>query len=154
MKTFASVEELQDAVGSAAMTSDWVQIDQARIDAFADATDDHQWIHVDPDRAASGPFGATIAHGYLSLSLLPALSYGMFTLEGAELAINYGSDRVRYPSAVPVGSRLRAHAEIIDVTPAPQGVRVTQRVTMEIEGASKPAMIADTISLYVLPAAG
>lgn len=151
MKTFADVAELEGAIGAPPMLSDWMEITQERVNAFAEATDDHQWIHVDPHAAASGPFGTTIAHGYLTLSLLPALGYDLFSLAGSTTVINYGSDRVRYPSVVPVGSRLRASAEIIAVTPAPQGVRVTQRVTMEIEGAQKPAMVAETLSLFILP---
>jgi acyl dehydratase len=147
---FRSVAQLVAAVGSPAETSDWVEIDQSRVDAFADATGDHQWIHVDPVRAAGGPFGGTIAHGYLTLSVIPALMFGLVTFEGDPTIINYGLDRVRFLSPVPVGSRLRVHSEITDVTPTPQGVRLSQRITVEIEGTERPAAIAETISLVLL----
>ena len=150
MTHFASVAGLTAAVGSPAQISDWMLIDQKRIDTFAEATSDHQWIHVDPERAAAGPFGGTIAHGYLSLSIISVLLFGLVTLEGSPMVINYGLDRVRFPHPVPVGSRVRAHAEITAVTPTPQGVRLHQRVTIEIEGVEKPAAVADTISLLIL----
>ncbi len=107
---FPSPDALLDAVGADLGTSDWVVVDQARIDGFADATDDHQWIHVDPERAASGPFGGTIAHGYLSLSLLAPLMFELLQVDGTALVVNAGSDRVRYLSPVRSGSRIRAHA--------------------------------------------
>lgn len=150
MTHFSSVAELTDAIGAPAQVSDWMLIDQKRIDTFADATGDHQWIHVDPERAASGPFGGTIAHGYLSLSIISVLLFGLVTLEGSPMIINYGLDRVRFPHPVPVDSRVRAHAEITAVTETPHGVRLHQRVTIEIEGIDKPAAVADTISLLVL----
>jgi acyl dehydratase len=152
MTHYASVAELEAAVGSPAQTSSWTTIDQERINQFADATGDHQWIHVDPARAATGPFGRTIAHGYLTLSLISELLFGLTTLEGSPMVINYGLDRVRFLSVVPVGSRIRAHAQISVVTPAPQGVRVATTVTVEIEGVDKPALIAETIALFVLEA--
>ncbi|KAD3436373.1 dehydratase [Arthrobacter yangruifuii] len=149
MAHFGSVEELAGAVGTVE-TSEWVLIDQDRINRFADATDDHQWIHVDPERAARGPFGGTIAHGYLSLSLLPALASGRFRVEGMVMGVNYGLDRVRFPHPVPVDSRIRACSEIVSVQNVPQGVRVKLLVTIEIEGAGKPAAVAESLSLYVL----
>ena len=149
MARFSSVEELAAAVGQKE-TSDWITIDQERVNRFADATDDHQWIHVDPERAKEGPFGGTIAHGYLSLSLLPALASGRFRVDGMVMGVNYGLDRVRFPHPVPVGSRVRAHSEIMSVEPVAQGVRVKLLVTIEIEGVDKPAAVAESISLYVL----
>nr|WP_231708825.1 MaoC family dehydratase [Arthrobacter sp. zg-Y20] len=131
-------------------TSDWITIDQERINMFADATDDHQWIHVDPERAADGPFGSTIAHGYLSLALLPALASGRFRVDGMVMGVNYGLDRVRFPHPVPVGSRVRARSEIASVEQVDRGVRVKLLVTVEIEGVDKPAAVAESISLYVL----
>ncbi|UWX96237.1 MaoC family dehydratase [Arthrobacter zhaoxinii] len=148
MARFSSVEKLAGAVGRVE-TSEWVLIDQDRINRFADATDDHQWIHVDPERAAKGPFGGTIAHGYLSLALLPALASGRFRVDGMVMGVNYGLDRVRFPHPVPVDSRVRARSEIVSVQTVPRGVRVTLLVTIEIEGVEKPAAVAESISLYV-----
>ncbi|MCC9203539.1 MaoC family dehydratase [Arthrobacter sp. zg-Y769] len=149
MAHFGSVQELEAAVGQAE-TSEWVLIDQDRVNRFADATDDHQWIHVDPERAAKGPFGGTIAHGYLSLALLPALASGRFRVDGTVMGVNYGLDRVRFPHPVPVGSRVRARSELASVETTAQGVRVKLLVTIEIEGVDKPACVAESISLYVL----
>ena len=149
MAHFGSVEELAAAVGQVE-TSDWITIDQERVNLFADATDDHQWIHVDPERAAHGPFGGTIAHGYLSLALLPALASGRFRVDGMVMGINYGLDKVRFPHPVPVGSRVRAHSEIVSVEEVAQGVRVKLLVTVEIDGVDKPAAVAESISLYVM----
>lgn len=149
MAQFRSVEELSAAVGQVE-TSGWVSIDQERVNRFADATGDHQWIHVDVERARTGPFGGTIAHGYLVLSLLPELTAGRVQLEGMVMGINYGLDRVRFVHPVPVGSRVRARSEITTVEAVHQGVRVHMTVTVEIEGAEKPAAVAESISLYVL----
>ncbi|MCC3277656.1 MULTISPECIES: MaoC family dehydratase [unclassified Arthrobacter] len=149
MAHFGSVAELSAAEGHVE-TSDWITIDQERINMFADATDDHQWIHVDPERAADGPFGSTIAHGYLSLALLPALASGRFRVDGMVMGVNYGLDRVRFPHPVPVGSRVRARSEIASVEQVDRGVRVKLLVTVEIEGVDKPAAVAESISLYVL----
>jgi acyl dehydratase len=149
MTNFASVAELTDAAGTELGTSDWLVIDQERIDAFAEATGDHQWIHVDVERATAGPFGGTIAHGYLTLSLLPLLTGSMFTVENAPMRINYGLDRVRFVQPVRSGSRVRAIATLSAVEPASQGVRATVVVTMEIEGLPKPALVAETIVLVV-----
>jgi acyl dehydratase len=146
---FASVDDLIAAVGRPAETSEWILIDQKRIDTFADATGDHQWIHVDLERAASGPYGVTIAHGYLTLSLLSGLLFGLMSFDGNPTVINYGLDRVRFLSPVPVDSRVRVHVEIADVTPTPQGARLTQSVTFEIEGVEKPAAVAVALSLIV-----
>ena len=149
MAHFGSVEELAAAVGQVE-TSDWITIDQERVNLFADATDDHQWIHVDPERAAQGPFGGTIAHGYLSLALLPALASGRFRVDGMVMGVNYGLDRVRFPHPVPVGSKVRARSEIASVEQVAQGVRVKLLVTVEIDGVDKPAAVAESISLYVM----
>ena len=149
MAQFGSVQELAAAVGQVE-TSDWISIGQERVNLFADATDDHQWIHVDPERAAHGPFGGTIAHGYLSLALLPALASGRFRVDGMVMGINYGLDKVRFPHPVPVGSRVRAHSEIVSVEEVAQGVRVKLLVTVEIDGVDKPAAVAESISLYVM----
>ncbi len=139
---------LADAVGQKA-TSDWFTIDQDRITAFADATEDHQWIHVDPERAASGPFGATIAHGFLTLSLLPHLASSLVEVGGIAMAINYGMDKVRFLTPVQAGSRVRATTEIAGAEETRMGVRLSSTVTVEIEGADKPALVAQMLSLYV-----
>ncbi len=150
MTHYASVAELEAAIGAPAELSDWMLIDQDRINLFADATSDHQWIHVDPERAAAGPFGTTIAHGYLTLSLISELLFGLTTLEGSPMIINYGLDRVRFLAVVPVDSRVRAAAQLTAVTPVAQGVRVHTTVTIEIEGVDKPALVAETIAIFVL----
>ena len=150
MTHYASVAELEAAIGAPAELSDWMLIDQDRINLFADATSDHQWIHVDPERATAGPFGTTIAHGYLTLSLISELLFGLTTLEGSPMIINYGLDRVRFLAVVPVDSRVRAAAQLTAVTPVAQGVRVHTTVTIEIEGVDKPALVAETIAIFVL----
>ncbi|CAL9396095.1 MaoC family dehydratase [Streptomyces albus] len=148
-RVFTSADELKEAVGEELGTSDWLEVDQRRIDLFADATGDHQWIHVDPQRAADGPFGSTIAHGYLTLSLLPALVPQIMRVEGMRMGVNYGVDRVRFPAPVPVGSRLRARATLTDVSEASDGgVQVAARVTVEREGGERPVCVADSLSRY------
>ncbi|MFI8106447.1 MaoC family dehydratase [Streptomyces sp. NPDC086023] len=147
-RIFTSAEELVAGIGAPLGPSDWLEVDQKRIDLFADATGDHQWIHVDPERAASGPFGSTIAHGYLTLSLLPSLVPQVMRVEGMRMGINYGVDRVRFPAPVPVGSRLRARAVITAVTEAGGGVQVAATVTVETEGGDKPVCVAETVSRY------
>jgi acyl dehydratase len=144
----ADPSALADAVGQSA-TGDWFTIDQARIHAFADATEDWQWIHLDAERAASGPFGATIAHGYLTLSLLPRLVDGLLQVEGVAMAVNYGLDRVRFLQPVTAGSRLRAATEVTAAEGGAQGWRVSMRTTVEIEGAERPALVAETVALFV-----
>ncbi|MDH2444923.1 MaoC family dehydratase [Amnibacterium sp. CER49] len=148
MTRFASPEALLDAVGTDLGTSAWVEIDQRRIDLFADATDDHQWIHIDPERAAAGPFGAPIAHGYLSLSLLAPFLFELLQVDGTGLVINAGSDRVRFLSPVRVGSRIRAAATISGAERIPSGVRVRTAVTVEIEGTERPALVAETLMVF------
>lgn len=145
-RVFTSVEELRAAVGEELGNSDWLEIDQKRIDLFAEATGDHQWIHVDPEKAAGGPFGTTIAHGYLTLSLLPALLPQLVSVEGVKMAVNYGVNKVRFPAPVPVGSRLRASARFTEVAEAGGGVQVTTAVTIEREGGDKPVCIAEWVT--------
>ncbi|MFJ7999574.1 MaoC family dehydratase [Streptomyces sp. NPDC096310] len=147
-RIFTSAEELRAGVGEQLGHSDWLEVDQKRIDLFAEATGDHQWIHVDPERAATGPFGTTIAHGYLTLSLLPALVPQVVRVENVRMGINYGTNKVRFPSPVPVGSRLRATAVLKDVTEAGGGVQITTLVTIEREGGEKPACVAESVSRY------
>jgi acyl dehydratase len=146
---YNGLDDLEAAVGTHLGYGEWLTIDQARIDAFADASDDHQWIHVDPQRAGSGPFGSTIAHGYLTLSLVPRLLGDLVDYAGWPVKINYGSDRVRFPSPVPVGSRVRAGAEIVAVRQVAAGVQVTVGVTVDIDGLPKPALVAEVLTLLV-----
>ena len=139
MRRFARLAELQPLVGQEIGVSDWIGIDQARIDRFADATGDHQWIHVDPARAAAGPFGATIAHGFLTLSLLPAMGMAAFAIDGLRMSVNYGLDRVRFPAPVRAGSRLRGRFVLREYQPIEGGAQLVVECTMEIEGGAKPA---------------
>jgi acyl dehydratase len=152
MTHYSSVAELEAAIGAPAETSDWLTIDQHRIDQFADATNDHQWIHVDAARAADGPFGTTIAHGFLTLSLISDLLFGITTVEGSPMVINYGLNKVRFLGVVTVNSRIRASSQITGVMTAAQGVRVESTVTIELEGSDKPALVAESIALFVLEA--
>ncbi|MEU8433215.1 MaoC family dehydratase [Streptomyces sp. NPDC029216] len=147
-RIFTSAEELRAAIGETLGPSGWLEVDQKRIDLFADATGDHQWIHVDPERAAAGPFGSTIAHGYLTLSLLPSLVPQVMRVEGMRMGINYGLGKVRFPATVPAGSRLRATAVITEVTEAGGGVQVAATVTVEREGGEKPVCVAESLSRY------
>jgi acyl dehydratase len=147
--TFASPKELLDAVGTRLGPTDWVTITQDQIDKFAEATLDNQWIHVDTERAKAGPFGAPIAHGFLTMSLAAYFLGQLVRVSNISMGINYGVDKVRFPSPVPVGSRLRARAEIIDAKEVPGGVQVTTRITIERDGGDKPAAIVDSISRYL-----
>ncbi|MEV6072238.1 MaoC family dehydratase [Nocardia sp. NPDC052001] len=149
MKTFDGLGELEKAVGTHLGYSDWHTITQERINLFADATGDHQWIHVDPERAAAGPFGTTVAHGFLTLSLLPMLAGEVYTVEGLSMGVNYGANKVRFPAPVPVGSRLRAGVELISLTPASLGFQAVSKVTVEIEGVSKPACVVESVAVLV-----
>lgn len=148
--TFSSVDELRAAVGSHLGYSEWWEITQDRVNAFADATDDHQFIHVDPERAAQTPFGGPIAHGYLTLSLAVALAQQIVAVDGVRMAVNYGTNKVRFPAPVPVGSRLRAGAVLESTEDVPGGVQVVYTLTFEIEGGSKPVCVAETVSRYYL----
>ncbi|AOT58131.1 MaoC family dehydratase [Streptomyces fradiae] len=149
-RIFTTVDELRAAVGEQLGHSDWLEVDQKRIDLFADATGDHQWIHVDPERAARGPFGATIAHGYLTLSLLPVLTPQVMRVEGVRMGVNYGTNKVRFPAPVPVGSRVRATALVKEVEDVPGGVQLTAVVTVEREGGDKPVCVAESVSRFYL----
>jgi acyl dehydratase len=147
MKT-VSFEELPKLAGQDMGTSDWVLIDQDRVNKFADATGDHQWIHVDVERAkAQMPGGKTIAHGYLTLSLIPMLGAQIMSITGVSRGINYGSNKVRFTNMVPVGSRVRARQKLIAAEPKGPGLQLTNEITIEIEGQERPACIAETISL-------
>jgi acyl dehydratase len=146
---FESPDQLRAAVGKSLGPSEWLPIDQARIDLFADATNDHQWIHVDVERAKQGPFGAPIAHGYLTLALVNHFLPQLVSVPTARMGVNYGCNKVRFPAPVRVGTRLRAVGEITEVEPIPDGVQVVVRVTVEIEGGGKPACVADTVSRYL-----
>jgi acyl dehydratase len=143
------LDELTAAKGEHLGYSDWHTVTQRQVDLFAEATGDRQWIHVDPERAAAGPFGGTIAHGYLTLSLLPMLGQQIFRVDGLSMGVNYGSEKVRFPSPVPVGSRVRAGAELLDVRQAGPGSQAVVRYTVEIEGRPKPACVAEVIVLLV-----
>ena len=145
MKTFEHLADLQGLVGQELGVSDWVTVDQRRIDLFADATGDHQWIHVDPVRAAAGPFGATVAHGFLTLSLLPELSATAFTVRDTRMGVNYGLNRVRFPAPVPSGSRLRGRFKLLAYEIIEGGAQVTVEVTMEREGSAKPVCVAESV---------
>jgi len=123
----------------------WMEIDQPRIDAFADITEDPQWIHVDAERAAAGPFGTTIAHGYLTMSLIAPVLNELFVVDDAVASINYGANKIRFPAAVPVGSRLRGRLTLVNAEPVAGGVQANLRVTMEIEGGDKPACVAEVL---------
>jgi acyl dehydratase len=148
-RTFTSAGELRAAIGEQLGYSEWLEIDQKRIDLFAEATGDHQWIHVDPERAASGPFGTTIAHGYLTLSLLPVFVPQIISVENLKMGINYGSDKVRFPSPVPAGSRVRATGVLTRVEEVKDGgVQVTALITVEREGGAKPVCVAESVSRY------
>ncbi|WP_030622883.1 MaoC family dehydratase [Streptomyces sclerotialus] len=149
-RVFRSLDELRGAVGEELGPSDWLEVDQKRIDLFADATGDHQWIHVDPEKAEAGPFGTTIAHGYLTLSLLPALVPQLMRVDNVKMGINYGTNKVRFPSPVPVGSRVRATAKIAEVTEVAGGVQLTTAVTVEREGGDKPVCVAESVSRFYL----
>jgi acyl dehydratase len=136
---------LKDHVGEHLGWTDWREISQERVNLFADATDDHQWIHVDPERAAEGPFGGTIAHGYLTLSLVAPMMAEVVQVEGVTMGVNYGLDRVRFPAPVPVGSRIRAGAELAEVNEIQGGVQSKFVVTFEVENGEKPACVAEVI---------
>jgi acyl dehydratase len=148
MKTLNGIDELRAVSNSRIGHSPWHTITQAKIDAFADATGDHQWIHVDPSRAADGPFGATIAHGHLLTSMIPMLVWEVYTVDSVRMGINYGSNKIRFPAPVPVGSRIRAAVEITSVETVPSGVQVVTAVTIERENTNKPVCIAEIVSIY------
>jgi acyl dehydratase len=149
MRILDNLDTLAGMTGEELGLSDWLEIDQARVDQFADATGDHQWIHVDRERAAAGPFGGTIAHGYLTLSLIPFLGSQVFALETPGAKLNYGVNKVRFPHPVRVGSRIRSRVTMGDVTDLPTGKQLTVRHVIEIEGQDKPACVAETVVLLL-----
>ncbi|MDA3644210.1 MaoC family dehydratase [Saccharopolyspora indica] len=149
LRTFTSLAEVEAAFGDELGPTEPLVITQERIDAFADATGDHQWIHTDPARAASGPYGSTIAHGYLTLSLLPHFGRQLFALDFGTARINYGVNKVRFPAPVPVGSALRARATFADLRESANGATLTTRYTVEREGAEKPACVAEMLVVLV-----
>lgn len=148
-RVFDTVEDLRAAQGELLGAGDWLLISQQRIDDFADVTEDWQWIHVDPVKAADGPYGATIAHGYLTLSLIPLLARHIFRVDGVRMAINYGLNKMRFPQPVTAGSRIRAVATLVSVDDVPSGVQAVVRYAIEIEGHDKPACIAETVRILV-----
>ncbi|MGV0814161.1 MaoC family dehydratase [Mycolicibacterium boenickei] len=149
MKVFNGLDEFVAAKGSALGPTEWMEITQERVNLFADATDDHQWIHVDPDKAAGGPFGGTIAHGLLTLSLLPHFTHQLYRVDNIAMAINYGYNKVRFITPVRVGSKVRASATIADVAQLDGAVQATMTVTVEIEGSDKPAAVAESIIRFI-----
>jgi acyl dehydratase len=149
MRILDNLDTLAGMTGDELGLSDWLEIDQERVDRFADATGDHQWIHVDRERAAAGPFGGTIAHGYLTLSLIPFLGSQVFALETPGAKLNYGVNKVRFPHPVRVGSRIRSRVTMGEVTDLPAGKQLTLRHVIEIEGEDKPACVAETVVLLL-----
>lgn len=146
MRVFTGADDLRSATGEQLGVSDWMTVEQDRIDTFADATGDHQWIHVDTEKAAAGPFGATIAHGFLTLSLLPCLMAQIYRVDGAKMGINYGLNKMRFPAPVPVGSKVRASAELAEVDEVQGGLQLVVRATLEIEGSDKPGCVAEWVT--------
>ncbi|SDC11880.1 MaoC family dehydratase [Nocardioides lianchengensis] len=149
MRVFTSFDDVAAAAGQDLGSTDWVTIDQERVNTFADATGDHQWIHVDVEKAKAGPFGATIAHGYLTLSLVPWLGGQIFSLDTPGAKLNYGVNKVRFPNPLLVGKRVRGHAAFGEVTDLPAGKQLIIRYTVEIEGEAKPACVAETVVLLL-----
>ena len=146
MKTFQTIAELAACVGQDVAVSDWLTITQQQVNLFAEATGDHQWIHVDPEKAAQGPFGGPIAHGFLTLSLIPKFFESSFAIVGSRMGVNYGLNKVRFTAPVPVGSRLRAHMKLLDTLAIDNGgVQMTWEVTVEREGSDKPVCVAQSL---------
>ena len=147
--TFTNAAALEQAAGQSLGVTEWITIDQQRVDTFAEATGDHQWIHVDPERAKGGPFGGTIAHGYLTLALVNYFLPQLMQVENLQMGVNYGCDRVRFPAPVKVGARIRGAGEITQVETLANGaVQVVVRVTVEVDGSDRPGCVVDTISRY------
>jgi acyl dehydratase len=149
VKTFKGLDELVASEGSQLGPSDWLEVTQDRVNLFAEATDDHQWIHVDPERAASGPFGGTIAHGLLTLSLLPHFTRQLYTVQNITMAVNYGYNKVRFITPVRVGAKIRARAQIASVAALDGAVQATLSTTVEIEGSDKPAAVVESIARFI-----
>ncbi|WP_433379619.1 MaoC family dehydratase [Streptosporangium sp. CA-115845] len=148
MRIFNGLDELAGASGEVLGTSDWITVEQERVDGFADATGDHQWIHVDVERAKDGPFGRTIAHGFLTLSLLPVFFQQIYRVDGLRMAVNYGLNKVRFPAPVPVGSKLRATSRLVEVTPLDGATQIVLATTIEAEGVEKPVCVAESVVRY------
>ena len=146
MFTIDGIDDLKTKVGEELGVSDWYEVTQERIDAFADATGDHQWIHVDVERAKAGPFGAPIAHGYYTLSLAPKLTEEVMKMDGFAFAVNYGLNKVRFPSPVPVDSKVRMRAKLADLDEIPGGAQLLMELTFEREGGEKPVCVAQTVA--------
>jgi acyl dehydratase len=151
MREFNSIEELQPLVGQEVAVSGWITVDQARIDGFAEATGDHQWIHVDPEKARQGPFGTTVAHGFLTLSLLPLLTQEAIVVHNTKMGVNYGLNKVRFPAPVPVDSRLRGRFKLLQIDlleplAGVPGAQLVWEVTIEREGSTKPVCVAESVS--------
>jgi len=146
MKHYAHLQDLAALVGSELGVSDWVTVEQPRIDLFAQATGDHQWIHTDPERAAQGPYGTTVAHGFLTLSLLPELARTAFAIDDVRMSINYGLNKVRFPAPVKCGARLRGRFRLTGFDPLPGGAQLTSEVTMEVDGGDKPVCVAESVA--------
>jgi acyl dehydratase len=149
VKVFNDLNEFAAAQGSQLGPTEWMEISQDRVNLFADATDDHQWIHIDPAKAADGPFGGTIAHGLLTLSLLPHFSHELYRVNGITLAVNYGYNKVRFITPVKVGARIRARGEVTAINQLEGAVQATTTLTVEIEGSEKPAAVAESIIRYI-----
>jgi len=149
MRRFRDVEHLRGAVGTHLGHSAWHEVTQRHIDLFAEATGDHQWIHVDRERAARGPFGTTLAHGFLTVALVPMMVWEVYDIDQLSMGLNYGTDKVRFPTPVPSGSRVRGGVELLSVEPGSGGVRVVDRVTVELAGAAKPACVAETVRVLI-----
>lgn len=146
MMRVANLASLQQHVGAELAVGEWLSVDQSMIDKFAEATGDHQWIHIDRERAAKGPFGTTVAHGFLTLSLLPRLAESALKVDDVRMGVNYGLNRVRFPAPVPAGSRLRARLKLLAYEPIDGGAQLTMQVTMERDGSDKPVCVAETVS--------
>jgi acyl dehydratase len=149
VKKFSGLDEFVAAQGSQLGPTDWLEVTQERVNLFADATDDHQWIHVDPERAANGPFGGAIAHGLLTLSLLPHFTHQLYTVDNIAMAINYGYNKVRFITPVRVGAKVRARAQITKVDQLDGAVQATLATTVEIDGSEKPAAVAESIARFI-----
>jgi acyl dehydratase len=149
VKKFSGLDEFVAAQGAELGPTDWLEVTQDRVNLFADATDDHQWIHIDPERAANGPFGGTIAHGLLTLSLLPHFTHQLYTVDNVAMAINYGYNKVRFITPVRVGAKIRARAQIAKVDQLDGSVQATVTVTVEIDGSDKPAAVAESIVRFI-----
>jgi len=148
MRVFDSLDAVKAAVGEHNGYSDWHVVTQEQINAFADATGDHQWIHINPEMAAKGPFGTTIAHGFLTLSLIPMLASQISKVEGVRMGVNYGLNKVRFPAPVPVGSKIRASVKLLSVEEIPGGAHIVNEVTIERDSGDKPCCVAETVARY------